>query len=287
MSVEVEGKETVEFQTEAVKKDFTGPIAKAKQARADKKAEKERKRIEAERAREEKRKQSIIAGTIMFLICMIALVMMSINEKSAHEGQLYAPLSSYDASSLKYEDVVNAFEDAGFSNVSTLTIEDREDENADKNGLVEKVTVDGDEYYITDDWYDPDVKVLIYYHKIVADKEEVLVDEGENNSAPVTERKEGRIDEMAFRAAVVALTNSLAADVFDDNDGNAHDPSKYHSYSDLSGEGTMDILSDGYWSELGDNKWHVDSIRLKNKFDVVADASLDVERDGSIYRISK
>ena len=164
MSVEVEGKETVEFQTDSAKKEPTGPIAKAKQARAEKKAEKERKRIEAERAREEKRKQSLIVSIIMFSICIIALVMMSINEKSVHEGQLHAPLSSFDASSLKYEEVVTAFEDVGFTNVSTLTIEDSGDEGDDRNGLVEKVTVDGEEYYDTDEWFDPAVKIIVYYH---------------------------------------------------------------------------------------------------------------------------
>lgn len=98
--------------------------------------------------------------------------------------------------------------------------------------------------------------------------------------------KEGRIDEMAFRAAVVALTNANAADVFDDNNGNAHDPSKYHTYSDQSGESTLVVLSEGYWEKLDDNKWHVDSMLLKNKNGVMYDASLDVKYTGSMYTIS-
>ncbi len=99
----------------------------------------------------------------------------------------------------------------------------------------------------------------------------------------------------AFRAAVVAITNSLATDVFT-NDGSRHDVSKYHSFSDTSAF-YMSVLSQGTWTEKNNNTWHVDGLRLQpDGYDVVfntpinfytiAKVSLDVTFDGSNYIIS-
>ena len=91
---------------------------------------------------------------------------------------------------------------------------------------------------------------------------------------------------MAFRAAVVALTNSLAYDVFMDNDGNKHDPSKFYTYSNQSGECALVIVDDGHWKETGKNKWHVDSLILENSNGVTIDATLNVKNKGDNYKIS-
>lgn len=98
--------------------------------------------------------------------------------------------------------------------------------------------------------------------------------------------KKGRIDEMAFRAAVVAMTNATAYDVFEKDDGNTHDPSKYHSYADQDGDCIWDVISDGYWKAKGENKWHVRSLKMINEYDVVMTVSLDVKYDGTNYVIS-
>ena len=109
----------------------------------------------------------------------------------------------------------------------------------------------------------------------------------ETTSTTKAVKRKGRINEMAFRAAVVAMTNATAYDVFREDNGNAHDPSKYHSYSEQSGECTWEILSDGYWEEKGNNEWHVKSLKMVNQNDVEMDVSLDVKYDGNNYVISK
>ena len=101
--------------------------------------------------------------------------------------------------------------------------------------------------------------------------------------------------EDAFLAAVVAITNSLATDVFT-NDGSRHDTAKYHSYSDTSAF-YMSVLSKGTWTEKNSSTWHVDGLRLQPdgydtvyqtpiNFDTIAKVSLDVTFDGSNYIVS-
>lgn len=88
--------------------------------------------------------------------------------------------------------------------------------------------------------------------------------------------------ENAKRAAVVAITNALATDVFA-ADNNTVDPTKYHSYADLSGY-YMIVTSWGTWSAEDDAIWHVDGLEMHpNGYDTVACASLAVAYDGNSY----
>ncbi|WP_195377260.1 hypothetical protein [Anaerotruncus rubiinfantis] len=91
--------------------------------------------------------------------------------------------------------------------------------------------------------------------------------------------------EYAKRAAVVAITNALATDVFE-ADHNTIDTEKYHSYSDLSGY-YMVVTSWGAWSAKDDVTWHVDGLEMHpNEYSTVACATLDVSFDGSNYVVS-
>lgn len=283
---EVEGNETVNFETSKPPKGIKGAIEKNK---AERKAEKERKQAEKERKRKEDQKKSLIYGGLLMLLAVFCMMMANFS-KGSHEGQIKAPLSSHDADGLNYEEVIGEFEKAGFTDVTAMKMEDLVVGWLESDGAVEKITIEGEEDYSTSSWFDPEAKVLVYYHTYPEQAEEEVIEEDttqEKQEEPAEpDEQEGRIDEMAFRSAVVAITNATAPDVYDDNDGNSHDSSKYHSYADKSGEGVLSVISDGYWKETGDNKWHVDSLMLKNKYGVLYDASLDVEYTGSIYSIS-
>lgn len=92
--------------------------------------------------------------------------------------------------------------------------------------------------------------------------------------------------ENAKRAAVVAITNALATDVFA-ADKNTVDPTKYHSYADLTGY-YMIVTSWGTWNAEDDATWHVDGLEMHpNKYNTVACVSLDVTYDGDNYVVSK
>ena len=161
---EVEGNETVSFET---KKQPTGIKAAIEKSKAEKKAEKERKqaekKAEKERKRKEDQKNSLIAGGLLLLLAVFCMMMANVS-KDNHEGQIKAPLSSLDAYELNYEDVVKQFEQAGFTNVDTMKIEDLVVGWLASDGGVDKITIDGDEDYSTSSWYDPTAQVLVYYH---------------------------------------------------------------------------------------------------------------------------
>jgi hypothetical protein len=92
--------------------------------------------------------------------------------------------------------------------------------------------------------------------------------------------------ENAKRAAVVAITNALATDVFA-ADNNTVDPTKYHSYADLSGY-YMIVTSWGTWYAKDDATWHVDGLEMHpNEYNTIACVSLDVTYDGTVIDAEK
>lgn len=104
----------------------------------------------------------------------------------------------------------------------------------------------------------------------------------ENEKATLAERFP--VDD-ARKAATVALNNSLAYDVYA-GDGNSHDPSLYHSFSDRSGC-YLELLQDGKWTAKDGSTWHVSNIRFGMPgVDTEVKASLDVRFDGANYVVS-
>lgn len=88
--------------------------------------------------------------------------------------------------------------------------------------------------------------------------------------------------ENAKRAAVVALTNGYATDVFTE-DGDYYDPAKLHTYADLSGY-HMIVVNDGIWTAKSENMWHVDGLILEDSaFRNKVNAALDITFDGTNY----
>ena len=101
------------------------------------------------------------------------------------------------------------------------------------------------------------------------------------------ERQASFSKESAKRAAVTALTNYFAMDVFD-SDGDV-DPSKFHTYADTSGNTDdyyLRVLSDGTWTVIDDHTIHCEELRLKNSWDTIFLFNLDVSFDGTVYKIS-
>ncbi|MBR3358716.1 MAG: PASTA domain-containing protein [Solobacterium sp.] len=102
------------------------------------------------------------------------------------------------------------------------------------------------------------------------------------------EREASFSKESAKRAAVTALTNYFASDVYD-SDGNV-DPSKFHTYADTSGNTDdyyLRVLDGGTWTVINDNRIHCDGLRLKNSWDTIFLFDLDVTYDGTVYTIAK
>jgi len=95
--------------------------------------------------------------------------------------------------------------------------------------------------------------------------------------------------EMAQRAAIVAITNYCTAiDVYMP-DGNTLDVSKFHSYADTSGNFFnyyIGVKSWGEWSAKDEDTWHTEKLTYVNCFGNAVNASLDVQYDGENYIVS-
>lgn len=94
-------------------------------------------------------------------------------------------------------------------------------------------------------------------------------------------------EEYGFRAAVTALTNYYALDVFEDG---VEVPEKFHSFADTSGnteEYYMSVVSKGKWSGKSEDTWHCEGLKLEKKaYGLEVRVSLDVSFDGENYIIT-
>lgn len=204
---EVEGDETVNFET---KKPPKGLAKVIEQGRAGRKADKERKKAEKERKRKEQQKQAMMAALLLLGIAVICMVMSNLS-KDEHEGQIHAPLTSLDAYELNYEDVIKQFEEAGFTNVEAMKMEDLVIGWLSSDGGVDKVTINGEEEYQTSSWYDPSVKVLVYYHTYPEEaKEEEVPEESVESEEPELAEEDASSAEKSKLQTFVGKTVAVA-----------------------------------------------------------------------------
>ena len=84
-------------------------------------------------------------------------------EKAERAGKIQVQYDSYTFKDENYKTVKAKLEDAGFTNIETVDLED--------SGLafwnygnVEFVSIDGKKNFSSDNYYMPDVKIVIYHH---------------------------------------------------------------------------------------------------------------------------
>lgn len=88
-----------------------------------------------------------------------------------HTVETYSPaLTSKETKDMDYEDVISAFEDAGFINVKTEIEYDIVTGWLSKEGEVKCVTIDGDKKFDSSDEYRLDAEVIITYHALRKNK---------------------------------------------------------------------------------------------------------------------
>ena len=91
--------------------------------------------------------------------------------------------------------------------------------------------------------------------------------------------------EMAMRAAIVALTNGQAPDVFK-KDGNTYDKKKFHSYDDIS-DFFLVAINNGKWTVKDEHTWHAEGIKcIISGYGTYLKANVDVSYDGKNYIVS-
>ena len=89
------------------------------------------------------------------------------------ENGIKVPLSSKKCSGKKYEDVVQAFEDAGFTNIIVEEMKDLTKDWLKKDGTVDSVSINGSLEFKEDAVFEKDSTIRIKYHSKEEQVEEV------------------------------------------------------------------------------------------------------------------
>ena len=130
-----------------------------------------------------------IASLIILCILTITLAGCGGNK---HEGEAKTPSESSIQKGRDYQDVIDDFKGQGFTNIQTEVLDDLVTGWMVKDGEVESVSVDGDEGYSSDSWYQNDVEVVITYHTF-PDEEEVIE---QPTAEPSELNKYAKVDEI-------------------------------------------------------------------------------------------
>ncbi len=228
----------------------------------------------------------------------------------------------------KLNDVINLINENGFINVIDEPIYDITTKTSD-DGKVERVSIDGCDTYIKGEILDKNLEVIITYHALEANspeniakrEEQAAIDAADKarearkaNAEAAKKRKEeearkaeeeARAAEeaakaaelektfphiMAVRAATVCITNGYALDVMT-SDGNSYDTSKFHSFSDSSGNKELyyfHLISEGTATAYNENTWKITGLQLRKAQSYGArdvNATILVSYDGKQYII--
>ena len=104
-------------------------------------------------------------------ILLLAISFVGCSEKK-DDGKINIPVSSNDLKDANYQDVVDQFKNAGFTNIQIKAIDDLVFGWLTKDGEIEKVSVDGDTTFSTDNRYPANIEILVSYHTFPAGEEE-------------------------------------------------------------------------------------------------------------------
>ena len=98
----------------------------------------------------------------MIVVCLLAASLSACG--GSREGMVQTPANMKMQRGRNYKEVIEDFEDKGFTNIQTETIEDLEYGHTFRNGHVEQISVGGDTNYDAGVYVPRDTKVVIRYH---------------------------------------------------------------------------------------------------------------------------
>lgn len=192
-------------------------------------------------------KRGLAGATALALVLVLAACGGGGGEKPSG---IKMPQSSSDLEGQPYQDVVSGLQDAGFNNVEAVALEDLITGWINEEDSVDEVDADGNTDFTTDDYFEPDVKIVVTYHSFPEDEEE------DPSAEPSVPAAGGTIttDNNAEFAAILASTDYCSDEIaafadshsidtieFDGNIGamNNHDGSSTR-YDILIGAGDFD-----------------------------------------------
>lgn len=147
---------------------------------------------------------------ILLVFATCSLIFASCNGDD--ENKIHSPMSSNDIKNKNFQEVVSQFEDAGFENIETETVQDLILGWLTKDGEVEQVSVDGSTSFSKDTLFDRNAKIIVTYHTFpVVEDTEIVVDSlaPEVTSEDVIEIESLTIDNCEDFASILDLRDYL------------------------------------------------------------------------------
>lgn len=108
-------------------------------------------------------KNKFLALSIVLML-IIVLAGCSNDVSSVSDNKINMPSSSKKFEGVNYQEVVTQLKDAGFTNIETEVLSDLVTGWTTRDGEVEKVSVDGDDLFSTDDKFPIDANIVVTYH---------------------------------------------------------------------------------------------------------------------------
>ena len=212
--------------------------------------------------------------TAVIIIIGLIFVFSNINNSSDKSEGIKITSTSSQYKGKNYQDVLTGLQTLGFTNIETKPQEDLIAGWLIKDNEVESVSVNGDIEYRANKKFPSDVKISIIYHTFPKSESDLIA-----------ELEKHITKENAKRAAVVAITNAYATDVFME-DKNTYDISKFHSWANQTGD-YMELTYEGNWKPKDKDTWQVTGLKLKNaSYGTYATVSCDVDFNSENYIVS-
>lgn len=130
-----------------------------------------------EQKREAQKKRFWIAFGIIFgllgLLAIPTAIVIGVNnynKKQEALGKVQIGYSSDEFEDMNYEYAVEILETKGFSNIETIDLNDLVTGWLEADGEIEKITINGDEEFSSDSYFDKDSKIVITYHTFPEEK---------------------------------------------------------------------------------------------------------------------
>ena len=133
-------------------------------------------------------------------------------EPNNHEGEAKTPSESSVQSGNDYKDVINDFEDQGFTNVKTEKIEDLITGWITADGEVKEVSVGGNVDYSPDEWIPVDTEVVIKYHTFKKEDTESVTEsqDKDNSNAEKTEEESLTVENNKELATILSTKDETS-----------------------------------------------------------------------------
>lgn len=151
----------------------------------------------------------LVRSILLLALCMILVGCGS----ETSDNRIKMPASSSDFEGTHYLEVSDTLESAGFTNVQTEVLKDLVFGWLTKDGEVEKVAVDGDTIFSTDDKYNPDVEITITYHTFEHKPEENESSSEQQETEPIASNEEENTQPVVEQPEDVVSTPEETAKV--------------------------------------------------------------------------